>query len=114
MSNLETIKKKLILRKEELENGLSRLYKEKVSEDIVQDTADQALTSSLEDIKISLHNTELDEYKMILKALDMIEKGTYGICVDCGKPISEKRLLLFPNSTRCLICQEALEERESA
>ena len=40
----------------------------------------------------------------------MIEDGTYGECVDCHNPISEKRLKSFPNATRCLVCQEAFEE----
>ena len=47
---------------------------------------------------------------MINNALEMIDNGTYGICTECGNPISEKRLMLFPNATRCLACQEALEE----
>jgi DnaK suppressor protein len=110
MSNLETIKHKLLARKQELEQALSLMYKEHVSDDQVQDTGDQALSSTLEEVRISLHNNELDEYQRILRALDMIDAGTYGICVDCSNTISEKRLLLFPNATRCLACQEALEE----
>ncbi len=110
MSNFEQVKQQLLHRKAELEVAMSLLYKEKVSDDQVQDTGDQALSSSLEEIKISLHNNELDEYQMINKALEMIDNGTYGICTECGNPISEKRLLLFPNATRCLACQEALEE----
>jgi DnaK suppressor protein len=110
VSNLEAIKKKLVSRKQELEQALSSLYKEKVTDDQVQDTGDQALSSTLEELKISLHNNELDEYKMILRALDMISNGTYGICIECGNPISEKRLLLYPNASRCVSCQEALEE----
>ena len=102
-----------MLRKEELENDLSTLYRERVTQDTVQDPADQALASALEDIKISLHNTGLDEYKMILKALEMINDGTYGICIVCNKPISEKRLMLFPNSARCLLCQENMEEDQN-
>ena len=113
MSNIDLIKQKLIERKSELEVILSSLYKDKVSDDLVQDTGDQALSSTLEDLKISLHNTELGEYKNVLKALSRIEEGTYGICIDCEKPISEKRLMSFPNSTRCLACQEALEETTS-
>ena len=109
MSNLETVKQQLLHRKAELEEAMALLYKEKVSDDQVQDTGDQALSSSLEEIKISLHNNELDEYQMINKAIEMIDNGTYGICTECGNPISEKRLLLFPNATRCLSCQEALE-----
>lgn len=113
MSNLESIKKKLLSRKKELESELLNIYKENVTEGSVQDLADQALASSLEDIKISLHNTSLEEYNMVIKTLKMIENGSYGICVSCGKKISEKRLLLFPNSTRCLICQENLENTET-
>lgn len=110
MSNYEEIRKKLIARKQELEAALTRLYKEKITEDQVLDTGDQAMSSNLEELKISLHHNELDEYKRVLKALEMIDKGVYGICTECGKPISEKRLQLFPNATRCLVCQEALEE----
>lgn len=112
MRKFEAIRKKLVLRKQELENALALLYKERVTEDQVQDAGDQALSSNLEELKISLHNNELDEYKMILKALEMIDNGSYGICSECGKEIAEKRLLLFPNATRCLACQEALEESQ--
>jgi DnaK suppressor protein len=110
VDNLAAIKNNLLARKTELEYALSLMYKEKVSDDQVQDTGDQALSSTLEELKISLHNNELDEYQRIVKALAMIDSGTYGICSECGNPISEKRLLLFPNATRCLACQEALEE----
>ncbi len=112
-NNLELIKEKLLTRKQELEEGMSLLYKEKVTDDQVQDTGDQALSSALEEVKISLHNNELDEYQMVTKALEMIDSGLYGVCIECGNPISERRLLLFPNATRCLACQEALEEGRS-
>lgn len=113
MKNLDQIKAKLHKRKLELEEALPLVYKEKVTDDQVQDTADQALTSSLEGIKISLHDNELDEYQMVISALDMIEKGSYGNCSECGVPISERRLELFPYATRCLVCQEAYEEGPS-
>lgn len=108
-NNFAIPRKKLLERKQELEQALSTLYKEKVSDDQVQDTGDQALSSELEDLKISLHNNEQVEYQMVVRALEMIDNGTYGVCVQCGNMISEKRLLLIPNATRCLVCQEALE-----
>lgn len=109
-SNLENIKNTLLERKKALEIELEKLYREKVSDDQVQDTGDQAWSSSLEEIKISLHNTELEEYNRILQALSMIDNGGYGKCVECGQKIAEKRLLLYPNATRCLVCQEAAEQ----
>jgi DnaK suppressor protein len=110
VSNIEAIKERLLNRKAELEQQLAQLYREQVTDTGVPDTGDQALSSTIEDIRISLHDNELNEYNMIVKALERIENGTYGICVECGNPISEKRLALFPNATRCLACQEALEE----
>jgi DnaK suppressor protein len=111
VSNILHIKKELLVRKAQIEQELDRLSREKVSDDQVQDPGDQAMTSTMEEINISLQNNERNEYDMILKALDMLEKGTYGVCSDCGSPIAEKRLLMYPNATRCLTCQEALEER---
>ncbi len=109
MNNLGEIKNKLLKRKQELEIELDNLYKEKVSDDQVQDTGDQAWSANEEELKISLQQAELEEYNMVIKALSMIEKGTYGTCIDCGQPIAEKRLMMYPNATRCLVCQEAFE-----
>jgi RNA polymerase-binding transcription factor DksA len=47
-----------------------------------------------------------------LAALARIEAGTYGICVDCGKPIPEERLAFRPEAARCLDDQKRFEERE--
>jgi RNA polymerase-binding protein DksA len=43
-------------------------------------------------------------------ALKRIEEGTYGICVNCGKPIAEERLAAIPWATYCIDCKR-LEER---
>lgn len=45
--------------------------------------------------------------------LARLEAGTYGLCVDCGKPIAEERLLFRPEAARCLADQQLFEERES-
>lgn len=111
MSKFLAIKKKLLERKAHLEQDLSRLTRERVTDDQVQDPGDQAATSTLEDLNISLHNNEMQEYQMILRALRMIDEGTYGVCIECSNPIAERRLQMNPNATRCLACQEALEER---
>lgn len=107
---MQKVKSELMARKSELEQEMVSLYQEKFSDDQVQDVGDQALTSTMESLRSSLHDTKMDEYNRLVKALEMIEDGTYGICADCQLPISEKRLKSFPNATRCLACQEAFEE----
>lgn len=108
--NLNLIKNQLLERKKELDQELGELYKPDIVPSEILDVGDQALSSSMETLKISLQDAELEEYNRIVKALQMIDEGSYGICVDCSQPISEKRLKLYPNATRCLKCQEQLEE----
>lgn len=109
--NRETIKKKLLARKKELEVAIQGLAENRASVEAedVQDPLDQAIKSGIDDINITLEENEREELKRIADALEMLENGTYGICVDCKMPISEKRLELYPNAVRCISCQENRE-----
>ena len=40
--------------------------------------------------------------KNIDKALELIEKGEYGVCIKCGKPIDPERLKAFPEARLCI------------
>jgi DnaK suppressor protein len=42
----------------------------------------------------------------VIAALARIDAGTYGKCVDCGKPIPDERLEARPEAQRCLEDQE--------
>ncbi|OGB97418.1 hypothetical protein A3F06_02875 [candidate division TM6 bacterium RIFCSPHIGHO2_12_FULL_36_22] len=106
---LKEIQQELLRRKAALEQDLIRLSNEKLSDDQVQDAGDQAFTLTMEALRASLQNTENEEYNRIIKALEAIDEGTYGICVDCGSEISEKRLKHYPNASRCIACQEQAE-----
>lgn len=109
--DLEVVKVALIERRNELEEKLQQLSSERVSDDQVQDPGDQALSSTMETLRCSLQDTELAEYNRIVRALEKIADGSYGICIDCGCDISEKRLQSYPNAGRCLACQETYEDR---
>jgi DnaK suppressor protein len=76
-----------------------------------QDDADQVVSNLMENLRNSLQDTEYQEYSNIVAALDAIDKGTYGICQECGQAISENRLKYNPNARRCLACQEKSENR---
>jgi DnaK suppressor protein len=38
-------------------------------------------------------------------ALDKIDRGTYGICDICGKPIAGERLKVLPQANSCMACK---------
>lgn len=44
------------------------------------------------------------------KSLGRFEKGAYGICKYCDKPIDEKRLLARPTSSACVACKKTLTD----
>lgn len=111
--SIKGIQQELLQRKVELEEQLATLYAEKSVDDQAKDIGDQTMSSVMENLRSSLQDSELHEYNRIVRALAMIDDGTYGVCVDCGLPISEKRLKSYPNATRCVACQEAYEERVS-
>jgi DnaK suppressor protein len=46
----------------------------------------------------------------VIKSLDSIKKGTYGVCKYCGKPIDEKRLEARPTSSACVDCKKAITQ----
>lgn len=109
---LNAARKKLLERKAELEDQLAQLYEDQGGLEMGQDVGDQVQSLSLENLKISLQDAEIEEYNRIRKALAMIDEGTYGQCIDCHGPIPEKRLMLYPDATRCLVCQEKFEDHQ--
>lgn len=109
--NLRNIEADLLKRKWELEQKLTEMSREQFSDGQVQDPGDQALTATMESLRMSLQDAEVEEYRGIVKALARIKEGSYGVCADCGNPISEKRLQSFPGTMRCLACQENFEEK---
>ncbi|MGA3151138.1 MAG: TraR/DksA family transcriptional regulator [Streptosporangiaceae bacterium] len=47
----------------------------------------------------------------VLAALDRIDHGTYGTCVDCGGTVAEGRLEAKPEAARCVACQAKQDRR---
>ncbi|MCW2994420.1 MAG: hypothetical protein JWQ18_1915 [Conexibacter sp.] len=40
----------------------------------------------------------------VLRALEKLDEGTYGVCDSCGQPIAEARLDFAPESVLCVAC----------
>jgi DnaK suppressor protein len=51
-------------------------------------------------------NRETDYHKLLIKALERIKDGTFGICKICKELIVEERMLEVPNATKCVNCKE--------
>lgn len=66
-----------------------------------------------QEFTLSLLATEEDTLGMIEAALERIEDGTYGICLDCGNPIPKTRLNAIPHTPMCVKCA-SLQDRNMA
>jgi len=116
-ATLEKIRKNLEQRKEQIEKELEAFTKkdEHVKDNYrskFPDFGDKEDENAKEiadytdnlSIEFSLEKTLRD----IKKALDRIDKGNYGICKYCGKPIPEERLMARPASSACVECKDRL------
>ena len=45
--------------------------------------------------------------KYLNRALDMIDEGTFGICLSCKKVIDKERLMEVPHTTSCFSCKSS-------
>lgn len=49
------------------------------------------------------------QQERIREALERLDAGTYGQCVDCGQALPEERLEVRPEAARCVSCQQKAE-----
>ena len=111
---LDSFQKTLQLKKEALEKELSSFATKdpqlkgdwdakypRIPEGNLEEAA-----SEVEEYSTSLpieHSLEL-QLKNVNSALEQVQKGTYGICEDCSKEISQERLAAFPEAKTCGDC----------
>ncbi len=70
------------------------------------DMADQASGNNEVHIALKLKQTDAKILQAIEEALWRIEKGTFGVCRDCGEPIAPARLKAIPWTRVCISCKE--------
>lgn len=70
------------------------------------DLADQASGNNEVHIQLKLKQTDAKILQAIEEALGRLEKGTYGVCRDCGEEIAEPRLKAIPWTRVCISCKE--------
>lgn len=70
------------------------------------DYGDMSEQSHEEWLFLNRNAANAEQLRQIKEALQRINDGTYGVCADCEKPISPKRLQAVPWAKYCVQCQE--------
>lgn len=108
-------KQKLLNLKEELEYDLhlakSCLQQEDLHEADLYDRVSKEISIAME-----LRNKERDRQLIyqINQALERIEQGTYGFCIETGEPIGIKRLEAQPTASLSIEAQEKYERYKNS
>ncbi|MBI3950212.1 MAG: TraR/DksA family transcriptional regulator [Acidobacteria bacterium] len=74
------------------------------------DEADKSLVASMREFTITRVDLGRQTLRLIQEAIDRLHHGDYGICLNCGEPISPKRLAVVPWAQYCVKCQELKEK----
>jgi DnaK suppressor protein len=73
------------------------------------DQMDEIQYASERDLAIGNVNRESDLLRQVRAALQRIQDGSVGICSECDRVISPKRLAAVPWALRCIQCQDAAD-----
>ena len=78
------------------------------------DPTDRASLEADRNFMLRIRDREHKLIKKIKKALERIDKGTFGICESCGEDIAIKRLKARPVTSQCIECKSKEEALEKA
>jgi DnaK suppressor protein len=106
--NLEAFREALLQKKHELSEAAAVKPLQATMENNSRqgDMADQASGNNEVHIALKLKQTDAKILQAIEEALWRLEKGTYGMCRDCGEPIAPARLNAIPWTRVCITCKE--------
>lgn len=116
---LETITNYLLEQKNKLENELAKFTKKNPH---VADDYDSSFPEygdkedeNAAEVTEYINNIPVEEglektLRDINQSLERIEKGNYGFCKYCKKPIEEKRLVARPTSSACVECKKTITQ----
>lgn len=77
--------------------------------DDIRDELDLASYETARELILLLTARKKEKRAAIEEALEKAQKGTYGICEECGSKIERARLKAMPLAKFCISCQQDVE-----
>ena len=108
---LDDFRNTLKARQAELGLGLRR--REALAIEASADELDQIQHAQERDFAMGALDRESVRLREISAALGRIDRGTFGICLNCEEEIGAKRLAAVPWTSLCIVCQEVAEQTAS-
>jgi DnaK suppressor protein len=77
----------------------------------VRDAGDESVAIEQIEIRGALMERDAGEIGELAAAIERLDNGSYGWCVECGLDIDARRLEAMPAARRCSTCQTRFEHR---
>ncbi|HZQ67396.1 MAG TPA: TraR/DksA family transcriptional regulator [Terriglobales bacterium] len=112
---MQQLKKRLEAARQQLSREANRKAEEgrDLGPEGAQDPADRAEATYEREILFSQSENETQLLQMVNGALDRMNDGTYGMCLNCGRDIEAKRLEAVPWAHFCINCQKQKEAEDA-
>lgn len=112
--DLDAARERLLQMRRELDSSVSTLEAEGAGTGSELSSADQHPADAATDLQdadrqVAVMEAAADQREQVEAALARIADGSYGTCVNCGKPLPEERLEARPEAARCVSCQARQE-----
>jgi RNA polymerase-binding transcription factor len=73
------------------------------------DPSDMTHDAAERDVAVQILDRESALIRQLRTAINRVNNGSYGVCLECEEEIAEKRLKAVPWAERCIACQETVE-----
>ena len=108
----EALRSQLLNKKEELSARLDRISLN-LRRGYEADSKERAKQLEDNEVVDALGNEARAEIAKISAALQRMDSGEFGICIECGLPISARRIEVYPYADECIECAEFDEHRRA-
>ena len=108
----EALRAELERKKQELSARLDRIGKN-LRRGYEADSKERAKQLEDNEVVDALGNEARQEIAKINAALQRMESGEFGICIECGLPIDRGRIEAYPYADECIECAEFDERRRA-
>ncbi len=108
----EILRTEMVQKKRELSERLDRISKN-LRRGYEADSKERAKQLEDNEVVDALGNEAREEIAKITAALQRMDEGDFGFCVECGQPIEDGRIKAYPYADECIDCAEFDERRRS-
>jgi RNA polymerase-binding protein DksA len=107
-SQLNRYRSRLLEVRERLTGAISRMSEIVLTDDQPPGEHDRTVSEDPAKELVLEHDEEVIR-REVMEALERLDRGTYGVCVECSAPITFERLDAMPYTPYCVRCERKVE-----